>query len=159
MPKSTKCKLSAAEHRERETASCWATTELLRHERFRSTIYDPVALDDGIVQGIVQAGLGAFKSSYGLTNYERRDLVNVITEPNIADADAYARLAIDLCTQKVAFLLPLEFLSRSSTRKLVQETPLVRVHAITKRLPYRNRSMAWYVWEKGSFEPVTLRFI
>lgn len=143
--------------------SRYAATELIRRERFIGEIYDAHHIDDGIAEAFIQNGNAIFITSQDFLANQNRG-TNVVTAPPIRLGAAYARTAISLCTDKVALLLPIRWMTTPEAKTLFEETPLARIYVLTKRLRYhkdgnRLAPMAWYLWQKGHFEGPMIRWI
>jgi hypothetical protein len=149
----------ASRRHELKEASFYATTELLKRERIFGHVDEPVRQDDGIIEALRAKDIGV---SISKTDFLKRNrgVTNVVTEPRPALALDYARKALELCTGKVALFVPAFRMCRPDAKQLIDETPLVRVYIITRRLRhYRDYPMGWWVWEKGSYETPIIRWI
>ncbi len=140
-----------------------ATESLLAHEKFIGQVWDAHHRDDGIMAALCKAGIASFRTSLDFLTQVPADyslpMPNVITEPPLALAEAYARRGLEIATSKVALLLPSRFLHFPATRKLFEETPIVRIYVLTRKPVHRPAPMAWYVWERGSYAQPVVRII
>lgn len=80
---------------------------------------------------------------------------NVITNPPFNLALPFIEKALKVARNKVAMLLPLEFLQSQKRLNFFRNSPLVRVYVFPWRVPFwqpgydkpmNNRRHAWYVW-------------
>lgn len=131
---------------------------LLSHERIIGQVYDPFRHDDGIGEACIKHGNAVLWSSVDFLSYDQ-GLINVVSEPRPDLGEAYARQALSLVTAKVVLLLPVQWMTGANIKKMIEETPLCRVYILTRKMRYRPRPMAWYVFEKGNFEPPVIRWL
>ncbi len=147
-----------------------ATKALLDKENFEGTVWEPACGDGAISKVLLERGFDVSSSDlydrgYGdvgvdFLNYEQDSYFeNIITNPPYKLAQEFVYKSLEH-SNKVAFLLKLNFLESVRRYEMFQETPLKRVIVFSKRLTFyepdstkKGRSgvlaYAWYVWEKG----------
>jgi hypothetical protein len=138
--------------------SVWATEKLFEYEKFHGQVYVPDRNDNGIENVIVKHGGSTFNTSIGFLDYDAR-YPNVIGEPPPKLAHLYVKKAIDVSFDKVAFLLPVNFMHTQKTKTLFDETCLIHVYILTKRIVFRPSIMAWFVWQKNNWAQTKLKLI
>lgn len=138
--------------------SIYAIQELLKYERFVGQIYEPCRRDEGIGRVLVNHGNPLFTTSLDFLEFDC-SFANVVGEPDLGLAISWTNRALELVYKKVAFLLPLRFLEGKPAKALFEKTPLVGIYVITRRLPGRRGTYAWFVWEKGNIERPFIRWI
>lgn len=137
-----------------EDGSIYAVTELIARERFVGQVYEAAHQDEGISRVLLANGNSLFRTSVDFLEYEAW-FPNVVTEPHPDVAGAWARRALQVTYDKVAFLLPLSFIETLEAKELRP----TRIYVIMKRLPFRRPVMGWFVWQKGAFEDSIIRWV
>lgn len=137
-----------------EDGSIYAATELIARERIIGQVYEAAHQDEGISRVLLANGNSLFRTSADFLEYEAW-FPNVVTEPQPAVAAAWARRALQITYDKVAFLLPISFIETVEAK----EPRPARIYVIRKRLPFRRSVMGWFIWQKGAFEDTMIRWI
>lgn len=148
-----------------------ATRALLSVERFNGTVLEPACGDGAISKVLQEAGHNVISNDlinrgFGtphvdfLLDFQTR-VENIITNPPFKLANEFALHAIEMASNKVAFLCRLGWLEGQERRKMFVSTPLARVWVFSGRVPMLrggNQMMkggggmiafAWYVWDKA----------
>lgn len=160
-----------------------ATLALLDVEAFEGSIYDPACGCGNIVNACRSRGLDAFGSDiedrgFGITG---RDFLsvplleacpdNIICNPPFKQSAAFARKSLAMARRKVAFIQRLCWLEGQERSRLLESSPLARVHVFRNRIcmpPGEKKDLpakggfiayAWFVWERGHTGPATVHWI
>jgi hypothetical protein len=158
--------MQAAQAREIIKAqSRFAAERLLARERFIGGIYDAWHSDDGIADAFVRNGNSVFITSINIQNYDR-GVQHIVTEPPLVvgrdrldGGEVTVRKGLELATGKIALLLPAGWMTRPQAKRLFAETPIARIYIMSRKLRFRPGPMAWYVFEKGTYDPPHLHLI
>lgn len=141
-----------------EDGAIYATQQLIKKELFRGQVYltgNTERAMGSVLHGQNRNAL--FFTSADFMTYECR-YPHVIAEPDQKKISEVARRALQVVFYKVALLVPVKFLPSAKCASLIADTPLVRVYMLPKKLPHRWSRMAWMVWEKGNYDPPTIRW-
>lgn len=158
-----------------------ATAALLSVEKFAGAIWEP-ACGDGAISKVLEAhgydvvSTDLVERGYGEGRIdflmETKPLApNIVTNPPYKNALAFARHALDLESDKVAFLMRLVWLEGAARKKFFESSGLARVWVFSKRLPRMHRAgydgpkttstiaFAWFVWSRDHEGSPTLGWI
>jgi hypothetical protein len=146
------------------------TEELLRHETFTGSIWEP-ACGDGAISRVLDAAGHIVVSTdlvdrgFGLPRVDflmeqKRLADNIITNPPFKNAADFVRKALDLSTGKVAMLLKLAFLEGQDRSDVLEGGKLETVYVFRNRAPLNKNgedhsqdsgmlALAWFVWNKS----------
>lgn len=163
-----------------------ATRKLLAVEKFEGWIWEPACGLGHISEELKAAGYKVYSSDLIDRGYgdggcdfllEWRDwkkpgatvVRNIVTNPPFKLAREFAEKALELATNKVAFLCRLQFLESLERKPFFESTPLARVWVFSKRLTMVAGGevtgkggmipFAWFVWEHGYEGKPTLGWI
>ena len=99
--------------------------------------------------------------------YSKGEIQNIITNPPYSIANSFLKRALSIATEKVAFLMRLQYL-QGLERTDIFEKHRLRVHVFRRRVPFtmpdgtirRMVAYAWYVFDLTSTEKlITLDYI
>lgn len=158
-----------------------AVKGLLSVEHFDGPIWEPACGDGAISRVLSEAGYTVVSTDLVERGYgegridflmERKSLApNIVTNPPYKNGVEFAEHAVELASQKVAFLMRLVWLEGARRQKFFTKTPLARVWVFSKRIPRMNRhdydgptvassiAFAWFVWDHGHDGPPVLGWI
>jgi hypothetical protein len=152
----------------------WCSLRLFQEEKFSGSVYDPAAgrgtivisaLKSGLVgigSDLVDRGWDSTLTPHNFLNSEhRRD--NIVCNPPFGIAEKFLDRALDLARNKVALLLPANWVQGDKRSRMLAATPLRRVWFITPRpsMPPGHvleaggkpgngtTDYAWFVWLRG----------
>lgn len=152
----------------------WCSLRLFQEEKFDGYIFDPACGRGSIVISAMKSGLSAagcdlvdrgwdttLTPSNFLESDHRRD--NIVSNPPFGIAEKFLERALDLARNKVAFLLPANWVQGDKRSRMLAATPLRRVYFITPRpsMPpgqvlaaggkpgNGTTDYAWFVWLRG----------
>lgn len=156
-----------------------ATRALLSVETFSGPIWEPACGDGAISRVLEETGHDVISTDlvnrgYGdhsidfLMEWQPR-APNIITNPPFKLGLPFLKKSLDLTTDKVAFLMRLNWLEGVERRGVFENTPTARVWVFSKRLTTWRLgeegktggmfAFAWFVWEHGHEGPPTLGWI
>lgn len=157
----------------------WVTEALLEHEVFEGSILEPCC-GDGAMSEVIKKynpyvhssdiqnlGYGEVKDIF---DYGENIVENIVTNPPFSIAHAVILQSLKMATNKVAMLLPLQFLESKSRYSLFTTTPLETVWVLCRRPTLypanqpkpKNKGMrayAWFVWNHSHTEVPALGWI
>ena len=159
-----------------------ATRDILAVESFCHYILEPCCGGGFMASEIEKAGYevaaydiedrGYGKQADFLTYDWEIGKMDVITNPPYTSVIDFVRKALEVCKGKVAFLLPLRYLSSQERYDFYKDNPPSRVYVYTNRICMAKNgefekydagqnleTYAWYVWEKGYQGETVLRWI
>lgn len=146
-----------------------AVEALLSVEVFNGPVWEPACGDgaiskvllahnlDVVSTDLVDRGYGESRVDFLMEHLPRAP--SIITNPPFKLSEQFARKALTLTTEKVAFLMRLVWLEGQKRRSLFETTPLANVWVFSKRLPRMHRgdytgqkstssiAFAWFVWD------------
>jgi hypothetical protein len=135
-----------------------ATESLLPRERFSAFVLEPACGDGAIVRVLREHGYKVAASDLldGEDFFARTEKVaNIVTNPPHRHSLAFILHAKKLATDKIAMLLPVEFLHGATRYELFQDRhiPLKVVYVFSSRLCFGSETHAtlghaWYVWDR-----------
>jgi len=152
----------------------WCSLRLFQEEKFDGYVYDPACGRGTIIISAMKSGLCAAGSDLidrgwdtTLTPHDflesdhRRD--NIVCNPPFGIAEKFVERALDLARNKVAMLLPANWVQGDKRSRWLAATPLRRVWFITPRpsMPPGHvlgaggkpgngtTDYAWFVWLRG----------
>ena len=169
----------------------WCSARLFDVEKFGPVIYDPACGIGTIVMSAKVAGMRARGSDYIARwssqqdhVYWRRDFLEpalvdkddacIVSNPPFKCARRFVERALETAAPKIAFLLPLSWLTGATRSKWLQTTPLAHVWVLTPRpsMPPGTQSVifeepvgggevdfAWFVWRRDHAGPPTLGWL
>jgi hypothetical protein len=159
------------------------TRDLLLCEQFSPHILEPCCGGGFMAEEIKKAGYTVeatdiIDRGYGKGNIDfltadfPSGIYDIITNPPYSDFIPMLNKAMEICLNKVAMLLPLNYLSSQSRYEVFKQYPPKRVYVYVERIciakngnfsEYDSCSnmeiYAWYVWEKGYTGETVLQWI
>ena len=158
------------------------TEDLLRVEIFNHLILEPCCGGGFMAESIKKAGYEVEASDIIDRGYGKQadflkddfpaNTYDIITNPPYTDIVAFISRALELCKQKVAFLMPLRYLSSMERYYFFQQYPPIRVYCYANRITIAKSGRfdlydaganieiyAWYIWEKGYQGKTELKWI
>lgn len=140
------------------------TKQLLSRENFQGLVLEPACGNRAISKMLIKYSYGGIsddlQNGYDFLK-ENRIWDNIITNPPFSLADEFILKAKELYKNKIAFLMPLNYLHGQKRYEKNIFKELVRIYVFT-RYPlltdtvredgkYETGMMvyAWYIWEKG----------
>lgn len=159
------------------------TRDLLRCEQFSSHILEPCCGGGFMAEEIKKAGYTVeatdiIDRGYGKGNIDfltadfPSGVYDIITNPPYSDFIPMLNKAMEICLNKVAMLLPLNYLSSQSRYEVFKQYPPKRVYVYVERIciakngnfsEYDSCSnmeiYAWYIWERGYKGSTELKWI
>jgi len=146
-----------------------ATQALVDRERFTGLILEPACGDGAIVRVLHKHGYDVEATDIldGNDFFERTEAAsNIITNPPYRQNLDFILHAKKVAANKIAMLLPLEFLHGATRYELFQDRrfPLKVVYVFSSRLRFGSETNAtvghaWYVWDRRHKGEPTLRWI
>ncbi len=154
-----------------------ATLELLKRESFKGSILEPCC-GTGAISKVLERELKTKVTSKDLVDRGYGEVLdfsletsrydNIITNPPFKIAQQMVEKAISL-SDKVAFLMKIQFLEGKKRKALFDKNPPARVYVFSYRLPYMRGDdkqatssamcLAWYVWDKNYNGETILKWI
>ena len=146
-----------------------AVLELLKREKFEGSILE-CACGTGAISKILEREINneiiskdLIDRGYGEVNKdfltESGTYSNVITNPPFNIAKEFVEKALSISTNKVAFLMRIQFLEGKKRKELFDKNPPSRVYVFSYRLPYLRGDeeqpetsamcLCWFVWDKS----------
>lgn len=159
------------------------TEDLLRVESFNQKILEPCCGEGYMAEAIIKAGYeveacdivdrGYGRQADFLSSDFEPDVFDIITNPPYQDTLLFIERAINMCKEKVAFLMPLRYLSSMERYSFYQSYPPIRVYCYVNRINMAKNGRfdlyddagankeiyAWYIWKKGYQGKTELRWI
>jgi hypothetical protein len=158
-----------------------ATQALLAVERFTGAIWEPACGTGDMSRVLAAAGYDVVSTDLIDRGFGEggRDFLcewvplapNIVTNPPFKWAVQFTERALQLTTGKVALFLRLAFLEGQDRGRWFPQTPLARVHIMSRRVPIQKGRLpedgensgplafAWFVWEHGHVGAPELRFL
>ena len=146
-----------------------ATESLLKRERFSGFVLEPACGDGAIVRVLREHGYKVAASDLldGEDFFARTEKVaNIVTNPPHRHSLDFILHAKKIATDKIAMLLPVEFLHGATRYELFQDRhfPLKVVYVFASRLCFGSETHAtlghaWYVWDRRYRGEPRLRWI
>lgn len=152
----------------------WCSRRLFEEEKFTGSVYDPACGQGTIVLSALRSGLVGLGSDLVhrgwdstltpqdfLNSEHKRE--NIVSNPPFGIAEQFVTKALELARNKVAMLLPANWVQGDKRSRWLQSTPLLRVYFITPRpsMPPGHvlaagqkpgngtTDYAWFVWLNG----------
>ena len=147
---------------------------LLAQEAFHGLTLEPACGDGRIVRLLMAAGSEAIGSDLAegvdfLTqNFGDRKINNIVTNPPFGQATEFIERALQIATEKVALLMPLDKLSGIERQELFcnKDFPLKAVYRFPDSVQFDPNEkgngfmrVGWYVWERGYQGEPVIRWI
>jgi hypothetical protein len=157
-----------------------ATIKLLEVEKFSKNIWECACGDGAISKVLINSGYNVYSSDLIDRNYgevgidfllSNRKVDNIITNPPFKLSLDFVYKALELSSEKVAFLLRINFLEGVARQKMFLETPLETVHIFSRRITFINPNsnkkthgggmlaFAWFIWNKNYKDKPKLNWI
>ena len=161
----------------------WCSQRLFQVERFRGAILDPACGTGRIVAAAIAAGhrpvfgsdIVSRCADFPAVDFmsEARETENIISNPPFRIAEKFVARAIDIAKDKIAMLLPANWIQGDRRSRWLESTPLRRVLFITPRpsMPpgpvleaggkpgNGTTDYAWYIWDKDHAGPITIGWL
>ncbi|HEX2520843.1 MAG TPA: hypothetical protein VHP35_01890 [Terriglobia bacterium] len=146
----------------------WPTRALVKHEKFRGSIWEPACGDGAMARVLEETGCSVISSDlydrgYGKSGVDFLKSVdkvdNVVTNPPYNSAEEFVQTALRIAKWKCAFLLRLAFLEGAKRyRTLFSKRPPTRIWVFSERITFYpagaqvrgsgTTAYAWFVWDR-----------
>lgn len=150
------------------------TRILMEEEKFKGSILEPACGDLAIVKVLEDAGrfvfYGDIKTGVNFLSakfYKH----NIITNPPYSLADEFVLKAKEICRDKFAFLLRMNYMNAQKRTKLKLFDNLKKIitfnrmpdlsHPIRKDGKFKTgmQTYGWYIWQKNYTGPIELKIV
>lgn len=154
----------------------WCSVRLFEEEKFDGSIWDPACGLGRILQAAKQAGYGVI----GTDKVKRSDdcdeeicfddvylppARNIVSNPPFGIAEAFLKKALQSTDGKIAFLLPLSWMTGKARTQMIEQTPLYRIYVLGPVIEAGEKpgggtkDFAWFVWLQGYKGDPQIKFL
>ena len=157
--------------------------DLLQYESFNHNILEPCCGGGFMSEAIKSMGYDVFATDIVYRGYgdDCGDFLtmdfpvgkyDIITNPPYNDIPSFVKRALSICKEKVAFLMPLRYLSSLERLSLYQTMPPKTIYVYSNRITIAKNGefekyksgmnlniFAWYVWHKDYVGITSLRWL
>ena len=161
----------------------WCSRRLFEVEPFAGVVWDPACGLGRIVEAATAAGHHAAGSDIVRRSFFAGVICDflkvapvassIVSNPPFGIADEFAKHALEICTGKVALLLPTKWMNSAKRGAWLETTPLARVWLLAPRpsMPpgpvieagikpgNGTTDFAWFVWDKSHVGRPELRWL